>query len=77
MPLWAIIAINLAISALVYVLSPKPPKAQAPTAGSLDIPQPKLGAPIPVVFGEDWIEDAHISYYGNAISVPIKKKGGK
>jgi hypothetical protein len=75
--IWIVIAINLAISALVYVLSPKPPKPDPLQPGALDVPQPKLGSPIPVIFGEDWVEDAHISYYGNSSSQPIKKKGGK
>lgn len=73
---WVVLLINLAISAVVYFASPKPPNND-PQPGRLDVPQPKMGSPIPVVFGEDWVEDAHIAYYGNATTEAIKKKGGK
>lgn len=62
--------------ALSYALTPKP-KIPNATAGNLDIPIPKLGQPIAVVFGEVWIDSPAISYYGNPISEPIKSKSGK
>lgn len=74
--MFQLIVINLVISALVYVLTPKPKQAK-PTAGKFEVPTPKLGQPIPVVFGECWIVDAHISYYGNQNTSSIKSKGGK
>lgn len=74
--MWMQIAISIAISALSYLIAPKP-KVQTPTAGALDIPKPKLGEPITVVFGEVWIEDCNISYYGNAHTKAIKASGGK
>lgn len=67
----------LVVSALVsYALAPKP-QNQTPTAGQLDIPTPKPGTPLRVVWGEVWIDDAGISYYGNGSAIPIKKEGGK
>ncbi len=74
--MWVSIVVSLVISALAYVLTPKP-KVQGPTAGRLDVPAPQLGAPIKVIFGEVWVEDAAISYYGNQATSPIKSKGGK
>ena len=70
------IMVSIAISAIAYLISPKP-KVQTPTAGNLDIPAPKLGEPITVVFGEVWIDDCNISYYGNAQTKAIKASGGK
>ena len=70
------IMISIAISAIAYIISPKP-KVQTPTAGTLDIPKPKLGEPISVIFGEEWVEDCNISYYGNAQTKAIKARGGK
>ena len=70
------IIISIAISALSYLLAPKP-KVQTPTAGKLDIPKPKLGEPVTVIFGEVWVEDCNISYYGNAQTKAIKARGGK
>lgn len=74
--MFAQIVVSLIISALAYVLTPKP-KVPGPTAGRLDVPSPQLGAPIKVVFGEVWVEDAAVSYYGNQATTPIKSKGGK
>lgn len=75
--MWEAFVINLVISALVYILTPKPPSPPTPTAGTLEVPSPKLGTNVPVVFGEVWIDDAAISYYGNSATEPIKSKGGK
>lgn len=70
------IMISIAISAVAYLISPKP-KVQTPIAGKLDIPAPKLGEPITVIFGEEWVDDCNISYYGNAQTKAIKASGGK
>lgn len=70
------VLVSIAINAVAYLLTPKP-KSQAPTAGALDIPATKDGTPIPVIFGEVWIKDPHIAYYGNANTRPITKSGGK
>lgn len=74
--MWVQIAIAIIVSIIASLLAPKP-KTQTPTADSLDVPSPKLGEPIQVIFGEVWIEDAAISYYGNASTTPIKSSGGK
>lgn len=70
-------AVSLAVSALAYVIGPKPPKPPDATAGAIDIPEPKLGTPISVIFGEVWMDNPSITYYGNATTTPIKTKGGK
>ncbi len=69
--MWPQIIIALVIAVLSYALTPKP-KIPSATAGKLDIPSPRLGDAIPVVFGRVWIKDAQISYYGNAATTPIK-----
>lgn len=74
--MWAQFVIAIVMAVISYALTPKP-KIQSPTAGALDIPSPKLGEPVPVIFGEVWIEDAAISYYGNGSTEKIKAKGGK
>lgn len=74
--MWIQILVSVAISVLAYVLTPKP-KVPGPTAGRLDIPSPQLGTPIKVVFGEVWVEDPAISYYGNQAASPIKSMSGK
>lgn len=74
--MWEQLAIGIVLAVISYALTPKP-KIQSPTAGALDVPSPKLGEPVPVIFGEVWIEDASISYYGNSSTKAIKSKGGK
>ncbi len=64
-----VIALFLAV--ISYALTPKP-KIITPTAGKLDIPSPRLGDPIPVIFGEVWIRDAQVSYYGNPKTSKIR-----
>lgn len=74
--MWGAILISIAINAIAYLLTPKP-KTSTPSAGQLDIPETKDGTPVPVVFGEVWIKDPHIAYYGNPNTRPIVKSGGK
>lgn len=74
--MWVQLVLAIVMAVISYALTPKP-KVQSPTAGNLDIPSPKLGEPIPVIFGKVWIDDAAISYYGNASTQKIKSKGGK
>lgn len=74
--MWVQILVSVVVSVVAYLITPKP-KTQAPTAGQLDIPSPKLGDPVPVVFGKVWITDPAISYYGNSSTQAIKSKGGK
>ena len=66
----------LIVSYLSYALTPKP-KIPNATAGNLDIPVPKLGQPITVVFGDVWIDSPAISYYGNPVTKAIKSKSAK
>lgn len=70
------ILVSLVISAISFLLAPKP-KVATPTAGTLDIPETKDGTPIPVIFGEVWIKDPHIAYYGSANAQAIVRSGGK
>jgi len=75
--MWAAIAISLAFQALSYFLSPKPAGNQGAVAGELDIPEPPVGKPVPVIFGTVWVKDAGVVYYGNPEQRPIKSDGGK
>lgn len=74
--MWQQLLIAIVMAVISYALTPKP-KIQSPVAGNLDIPSPKLGEPVPVIFGKVWITDPAISYYGNALTKKIKSQGGK
>lgn len=75
--MWAAIAVSLVISAISYVLTPKPPAPKNAVAGKLEVPHPPLGEAIPVVFGRVWVKSPGVIYYGNEKVVPIKSDGGK
>ncbi len=74
--MWVAILVSLAISVVSYLLTPRP-KPQAQQPGQIDIPETKDGEPIPIVFGQAWIEDPHIAYWGNQSTTAIRKSGGK
>ena len=53
------------------------PKVQQPTAGDLDVPEPKAGGTVPVLFGTNIVKSANIIWYGDAKIEDIYSKGGK
>lgn len=70
--------ILMVVSALIsYALSPKPPKPKPAALEEFDIPQSKEGQPFCWIFGECYVPDATVAYWGNLNSSPIKAKGGK
>lgn len=74
--MFAAIVVSIALNALAILLSPKP-KTPKVAPSKFDVPQPKIGEPVPVIFGEVLVKDAHIGYYGNERSYAIRRKGGK
>lgn len=66
------------VSALIsYALTPKPKPPKPASITDFDVPTAEEGREIPVVFGEVWIPDANVLWYGDLRSEPIRKKGGK
>ena len=70
-----------AIAALVvsYLLTPKP-KVETPKPATLDefdFPQIEEGTPQCVVFGDVWIPDWTVLWFGNMRTSAIRSKGGK
>ena len=70
-----------AIAALVvsYLLTPKP-KVETPKPATLDefdFPQIEEGTPQCVIFGDVWIPDWCVLWFGNMRTSAIKSKGGK
>jgi hypothetical protein len=75
--MWPQLIILVVAAILSYALTPKP---QAPVAATLDdvsIPTTEIGVPVGVVFGEVWIDDSHILWYGDLSNSPIYASGGK
>lgn len=70
--------ILLVVSALVsYALRPRMQDPPAATLADVSIPQIEIGKPIAVAFGEVWVDDSSIIYYGDLSNQAIYSSGGK
>lgn len=67
-----IVAIIIAVA-----LAPKPPQPKPAALADFDAPTAEEGKPYAKVFGEAWVRDPNVLWYGDLASEPIRKKGGK
>lgn len=79
---WIFAIALLIISYAVQALTAKKPtgtEAKPATFSDFTFPQHEEGTPQPVIFGDVWIEDEMILYYGSLSSEAIRSKasGGK
>jgi hypothetical protein len=74
--LWAI-GMLIASYFITALLMPKPESPKPSTLEDFDFPQIDEGSPQCVVFGDVWVPDWHILWYGNLRSSAIKSSGGK
>lgn len=74
--LWGL-AFMIASYAIQTLLTPKPDVPKKATLEDFDFPQMEEGTPQSVVFGDVWIEDFYVLWYGNMRTSPIKTKSGK
>jgi hypothetical protein len=73
---WAIAL--MVISAAITALTTKPPQSASPALfGDFKFPQSDEGTPQIVVFGDVWIQDWFVTWYGQYRTTPIKASGGK
>lgn len=70
----AVLIISLIVS---YALRPRPQQPQPSTLADVAIPQIEIGRPVAVVFGEVWIDDSNIIWFGDLTNQPIYASGGK
>lgn len=73
--MWFQLAILIISAALSYALRPKPPVPKAATLSDFNIPTPEVGKPLPVVFGDVWVDNADVLWYGDLSTQPIKQSG--
>lgn len=59
------------------LITPKSTKPERASLKDFDFPQVEEGTPQIVVFGDVWIEDWLVLWYGNYRTSPIKADGGK
>ena len=67
----------VALTALQYILSPKPKTPKLEPADKIDVPGSIVGKEIPVIFGTVIIRDPNVPWFGDIKTKAIKKKGGK
>lgn len=72
--MWVQLILFVVSAVISYLLQPKPPK-QSP--GRVNIPTAEEGRKIGVLFGGRWIKGAHVFWWGDVRTTPIKSKGGK
>ena len=74
--LWAIGTL-IASYAIRVLLMPKPEKPKPAALEAFDFPQVEEGTPQSVVFGDVWITDWHVLWYGNLRTSAVKTKASK
>ena len=74
--IWAI-GMLIASYAIQVLTMPKPGKPKPAALEEFDFPQVDEGSPQSVVFGDVWIRDWHVLWYGNLRTSAIKSKAGK
>lgn len=74
--LWAI-GMLVASYTIQALLTPKPTKPKPAGFEEFDFPQIEEGTPQCVVFGDVWIPDWQVLWYGNYRTSAVKSKGGK
>lgn len=75
---WIVQLVIVIVAAVVAVaMAPKPPQPKPAALQDFDVPTAEEGRPIPKVFGEMWVRDPNVLWYGDLRAIPIKKKGGK
>ena len=75
MPVQLIIMILAAI--LTYALSPKPKTPSPDSLSDVSIPTIEVGKPVCVVFGDCWIDDSNVLWFGDLMTQPIYANSGK
>lgn len=71
------IAMLIFSTVLQVAMMPKPVKPKPAALDEFDFPQIDESTPQSVVFGDVWISDWTVLWYGNLRSSAIKSKGGK
>lgn len=74
--LWAL-GMLIASYVIQVALMPKPEKPKPAALEDFDFPQIEEGTPQSVIFGDVWIKDWHVLWYGDLRTSAVKSKGGK
>lgn len=75
--MWIQLAVMLVAVVLTYALRPKPEGQSPATLADVSIPTIDQGTPVTVVFGDCWIDNWMVLWYGDMGVQPIKGGGKK
>jgi hypothetical protein len=75
--MWVSLAIMVVAMILQYALTPKPQAPAAATLNDVSIPTTQIGTPVAVAFGEVWVDDSNVLWYGDLTTAAIYASGGK
>jgi hypothetical protein len=75
--MWTMIAIWVALTAVSFLLRPKPDNNKPKPVTNLELPTAEIGREIPVLFGTRPIKNQNIVWYGDLKTRAIKSKSGK
>lgn len=72
------IAVLIVTLILSYALRPKQQNPPPDTLSDVSVPTIEIGKPVGVAFGEVWVDDSNILWFGDLSSQPIfATSGGK
>ena len=77
MPLAWALALFVASYAIQILMLPKGEQAKPASLDDFDFPQVDEGTPQSVIFGDVWISDWQVLWYGNMRTSAIKSDSGK
>ena len=75
--MWVQLVIMIVSYLLQRALAPKPKAPTPATLADINLPTIVQGTPIPVVFGEVWIDNWAVLWYGDLRTTPIINSGKK
>jgi len=75
--MWIQLVIMIVAALISYATRPKIKPPPAATLNDVQIPTIDQGTAVPVVFGEVWVDNWMVLWYGDLSNQPIKQKGGK
>ena len=75
--MWIQLAVMVVSMILSYALRPKPQAPAAATLKDVQIPTIQIGTAMPVVFGDVWVDNWMVLWYGDLSTQPIKSGGKK
>lgn len=74
LPLLINLLIGVGLQVLGYLLTPKPKASKGEEVTDMDNPTAEGGRPIPVIFGELWVEGVNIIWFGDKATTTRKIK---